>query len=202
MRAPSFVPWAAAASLLLLAACGGEQGAPGTAARAGAVPTLEAAAARLPANAAGFARGSTTWHERERAGMGVSVEYAGPSRAAVATVSLYDRAQGAVPDAPGNPRVAQEFSAAVAEVVALAGTRTSQQIAESERAEVAVPGGAPLSCARLEGTYGRQPVRTLVCLGPAAGRFLKVQVTAPARQVRPVDPMPFIVEIAQAARGA
>ena len=35
----------------------------------------------------------------------------------------------------------------------------------------------------------------------AAGRYLLVQVTSPARQLRPVDPMPFVVGIAQAARG-
>lgn len=191
------------ALLLLVPACAPEEGA-GRAATAGAgqVPTLENAAARLPASAAGFSRGNATWHERERAGQGVSVEYAGPARAAVATVSLYDRAQGVVQDRAGDPRLSTEFSNAVSEVVALAGTRTSQQLAESARAEVPVPGGSPLACSRLEGTYGRQQVQTLVCLGAAAGRFLKVQVTSPARQVRPVDPMPFVVEIAQAARGA
>jgi hypothetical protein len=65
-----------------------------------------------------------------------------------------------------------------------------------------VPGGAPLSCARLEGTYGRQQVRTLVCLGAAAGRYLKVQVTTPQRQVVPVDSEAFVAAIAQAARGS
>jgi hypothetical protein len=189
-------------ALLLLAACATEGGGGRTAAPAVVATPLEAAAAQLPESAAGFSRGSAVWHERERPGLGVSIEYAGPSRAAVATVSLYDRAEGAVPDTPGHPRLAREFTEAVAEVVALAGTRTSQQLAESGRAELPVPGGAPLSCARLDGTYGRQEVRTLVCLGAAAGRFLKVQVTSPARQVRPVDPLPFVVEITQAARGA
>jgi hypothetical protein len=188
---------------LLAAGCAAEQGGGRSAPTAsGAVPPLEAAAARLPAAAAGFTRGSAVWHERERPGLGVSVEYAGPARAAVATVSLYDRAGDPVAETPGNPRLAREFSDAVAEVVALAGTRTSQQMAESARAELPVPGGAPLSCARLDGTYGRQEVRTLICLGAAAGRFLKVQVTSPARPVAPVDPLPFVVEIAQAARGA
>lgn len=167
---------------------------------AGSQAALDAAAARLPAEVAGFTRGSTVWHERERPGTGFSVEYAGPSRAAVATVSLYDRGQPAV--AAQDARLAAEFSNAVAEVVAVAGTRTSQQIAERDRSSVAVPGGSPLSCARLEGTYGRQPVNTLVCLGSAAGRYIKVQVTSPARQVRPVDPMPFVVQVTQAARGA
>ncbi|MGG5818397.1 hypothetical protein [Falsiroseomonas sp. HW251] len=166
----------------------------------GSAPTLEAAAARLPPEVAGFSRGSAVWHERERPGQGVSVEYAGPQRAAVATVSLYDRAQA--PVGASDPRLGAEFSSAVAEVVSLAGTRTSQQMAEGARAEVPVPGGAPLSCARLDGTYGRQPVQTLVCLGSAAGRYLKIQVTSPQRQVRPVDPMPFVVGITQAARGA
>jgi hypothetical protein len=186
---------------LLAASCGQEESGRRANPAASAVPPLEAAAARLPDQAAGFTRGSIVWHERERAGLGVSAEYAGPARAAVATVSLYDRAQGVVTEGPGSPRLAREFSDSVAEVVTLAGTRTSQQMAESGRSEVAVPGGAPLSCARLEGTYGRQAVQTLVCVGAAAGRFLKVQVTAPARPVTPVDPLPFVVTIAQAARG-
>uniref|UniRef100_UPI0022EA671A hypothetical protein n=1 Tax=Falsiroseomonas oryzae TaxID=2766473 RepID=UPI0022EA671A len=168
--------------------------------QSGVTPPLEAAAARLPASVAGFTRGSAVWHERERPGLGVTVDYAGPARAAVATVSLYDR--GAGPVAERDPRVAQEFTNAVSEVVALAGTRTSQTIAERERSQLPVPGGAPLDCARLEGTYGRQEVRTLVCLGAAAGRFVKVQVTSPLRQVRPVDPLPFVVEVTQRARGA
>lgn len=188
-------------ALLLPVACAPQAGREGAESGVrGGRPTLEAAAARLPGEVVSFTRGTSFWLERERPGQGVAVEYAGPSRAAVATVSLYDRGQGVITDS--DPRLAGEFSAAVAEVVAMAGTRTSQQIAERGRSEVAVPGGAPLSCARLEGTYGRQEMRTLVCLGSAAGRFLKVQVTSPARPVRPVDPMPFIVEIAQAARRA
>lgn len=193
--------------LLLPAACAPQEGAEGpataTATAAAAVPaSLEAAAARLPATAAEFTRGNATWHERERPGLGVTVDYAGPARAAVATVSLYDRNEGRVSGGPAEPRLAREFSLAVREVVALAGTRTSQQIAERERREVAVPGGAPLACSWFDGTYGRQEVRTLLCLGAAAGRFIKLQVTAPARPLRPVDPMPFVVEVTRAARGA
>lgn len=181
---------------LLLSACAG-----GGAPTVPAPPTLEALAQRLPANVAGFARGDTTWHERDRPGLGVAVDYAGPARSAVATVSLYDRAAGAVPDDPGSARLREEFDTALADVLATADGRTAQRMSESGRSEVAVPGGAPLSCSRLDGLYGRQEVRTLVCLGAAGGRFLKVQVTSPARQVRPVDPIPFVVGITQAARG-
>lgn len=187
----------------LAAGCAAErQGGGPAAATANALPSLEQAAARLPQEVADFIRGDAVWHERERPGQGVTVDYAGPARAAVATVSLYDRGQGPVADDPASPRLREEFSAAISEVVALAGTRTSQQMAESERSALAVPGQNPLQCARLDGTYGRQQVRTLVCLGAAAGRFVKIQVTSPARQVRPVDPIPFVVGIAQAARGA
>jgi hypothetical protein len=162
---------------------------------AGGAPPLEVAAARLPAEVAGFTRGEATWHEREQPGQGVTVEYAGPGRAAVATVSLYDRGQQV--DAAA---VAVELPRALGEVMAAANARTRQLMTERERSAVAVPDGAPMDCARLAGTYGRQEVSTLVCLGPAAGRFLKVQVTMAARQARPVDPAPFVVGIAQAAR--
>ena len=143
----------ALAALAALAGCGTEEQA--RRAAGAAPPTLEAAAARLPAEVAGFTRGNTVWHERERPGLGASVDYAGPARAAVATVSLYDRGQPAV--SAGDPRLAAEFTSAVAEVVALAGTRTSQQLAESGRSELPVPGGEPLSCARLD---GRRPHRS------------------------------------------
>jgi hypothetical protein len=189
------------ATLLFLGALAGCAAQGNLSDTAGGRPGLEAAIGRLPASVAGFERGDTVWHERERPGLGASVEYAGPSRAAVATVSLYDRAQGPVSSQPGDARVAREFSAAVSDAIAVAGTRTSQQMAESGRTALSVPGGAPLSCARLDGTYGRQQVGTLVCVGAAAGRFLKVQITAPARPVVPVDPEPFIVGITQAARG-
>lgn len=188
-------------ALALPVACAPQEGARRAAQTAspGAL-TLEAAAGRLPAEATGFARGATFWLEAERPGQGAAVEYAGPSRAAVATVSLYDRSQGTIADR--DPRLAGEFAAALAEVMALAGTRTSQRLTERGRSEVAVADGAPMSCARLEGTYGRQQVRTLVCLGAAAGRYLKVQVTTPQRQVVPVDSEAFVAAIAQAARGA
>ncbi|NKC29581.1 hypothetical protein [Falsiroseomonas selenitidurans] len=186
----------------LLGACTeADQGPGAQTGRIGTRPTLEELAGRLPAESASFVRGDTVWHERERPGLGVAVDYAGPARSAVATVSLYDRGQAAVPQDIGAPAVQAEFTRAVEEALAMADRRTSQTMAATERSELAVPGQAPLQCARLQGTYGRQPVQTLLCVGAAAGHFLKVQVTSPGRQVRPVDPMPFVVGIAQAARG-
>ncbi len=179
----------------------GEGAGPGAGSSRGGRPTLAVVAERLPDTVAGFTRRDTTWHEQTRAGLGVAMDYDGPARSAVSTVSVYDRGNTAVPNDIDAPALQAEFTAAVTEAVAMAGTRTSQRIAERDRTDVEVPGQAPMRCATLQGTYGRQEVQTLVCLGPAAGRFLKILVTSPSRQVRPVNPMPFVVGIAQAARG-
>lgn len=200
-HAPSLVLLALTVSLAGCAQQEGEGAASAAAFSPGGRPTLAAAAERLPDAAAGFTRRDTTWHEQTRAGLGVAMDYDGPARSAVSTVSLYDRGVAAVPDDIDSPALQAEFTAAVTEAVAMAGTRTSQRIVERDRTDVAVPGQAPMRCATLQGTYGRQEVQTLVCLGPAAGRFLKILVTSPSRQVRPVDPVPFVVGIAQAARG-
>ncbi len=187
----------------LIAGCAAEgpDGAePSTTARPSDRPSLEQAASRLPDRIADFARGETSWHERERAGYGVAVDYAGPARSAVSTVSLYDRGERLVPSDITSATIQREFALAVQDAMAVADRRTSQQITEGQRSVLAIPGQAPLQCIELSGTYGRAAVRTLLCLGEAAGRFLKVQVTSPVRQVRPVDPQPFIIGVAQAAR--
>jgi hypothetical protein len=182
----------------LLAACAAPPGS-GSATRE-VRPSLEAIAGRLPVVVADFDRGDTVWHEQTRPGLGVTIDYAGPGRSAVATVSVYDRGQAAIPADIGSVALQQEFALAMREVLDLAEDRTSQNLAERERTRLEIPGQAPLQCATLQGTYGRQPVQTLLCLGTASGRYLKVQVTAPTRQVRPVDPLPFVVGITRAAR--
>ena len=183
-------------------ACAAQEGAQRAAQTSppGGGTTLETAVGLFPAEAVGFSRAATFWLEADRPGQGAAVEYFGPSRAAVATVSLYDGGQGMIADR--DPRLAGEFATAVAEVMALAGTWTSLRLAEGGRSEIAIPDGAPLSCARLQGTYGRQQVQMLVCLGAAAGRYLKVQVTTPQRQVVPVDAESFVTAIAQAPRAS
>ncbi|WP_439595977.1 hypothetical protein [Falsiroseomonas sp.] len=190
------------AALVGLAACaeGPNTAGPATG-RPGSRPSLEQMAGRLPAEVGAFTRGETTWHERDRPGFGVAVDYAGPARSAVSTVSLYDRGEAMVPQEVSSAAIQREFNAAVQDALAVADQRTSQRITEGVRSEIAVPGQAALQCVDLRGTYGRAQVQTLLCVGGAAGRYLKVQVTSPVRQVHPVDPLPFVVGIAQAARG-
>lgn len=210
-----------------LSACAAGGARRGAEAAAEVRPSLAVAAARLPAEVAGFTRGTATEHEGDRPGMGIAVDYTAPNRAAVATASIYDRGQPLVPDDPSSPAVSAEFEAAVQEVLEMAARRTNHRMVERERMMLPVPGAAvaatvatpataavaaaagetvaqqrqqPVRCAQLEGVYGGQAVATLVCVGGAAGRFVKVMVTAPARQVHPVDPIPFVQGIAAAAR--
>ncbi|NKE46702.1 hypothetical protein HB662_18110 [Roseomonas frigidaquae] len=197
------VPVLGALLIGLIAGCAEAPGGAGlsTTGRPGDRPSLEQAASRLPQSVADFTRGETNWHERERPGFGVAVDYAGPARSAVSTVSLYDRGQRLVPSDITSSTIQGEFLQAVRDAMAVAEGRTSQEFTEGVRSVLPIPGQAPLQCIELSGTYGRTQLQTLLCLGEAAGRFLKVQVTSPARQVRPVDPQPFVVGIAQAARG-
>lgn len=202
MRRRAYPVLGALLASLVVGCAGGPDGA-GSAfgGRSGDRPSLEQAASRLPQSVADFTRGDTLWHERERPGYGVAVDYAGPARSAVSTVSLYDRGEPRVPSDIASVAIQREFALAVQDVLALADRRTSQAITDGERSVLPVPGQAPLQCIEMRGTYGRAEVRTLLCVGEAAGRYLKVQLTTPVRQVRPVDLRPFVVGIAQAARG-
>jgi len=75
----------------LMAGCAEETEGLATGARSGTASTgratLQRATERLPATVAGFTRRDTTWHEPDRAGMGVAVDYDGPARSAVSTGS-------------------------------------------------------------------------------------------------------------------
>lgn len=202
MKVPALRLFAGLLALLVTGCAEGPDGAgPSTSPRPGMRPGLAQVADRMPATVADFTRGDRIWHETDRPGYGVAFDYAGPARSAVATVSLYDRGEPRVPPGIASATLQREFALSVQDALAMADQRTSQRLAEGARTELAVPGQAPLQCVELRGTYGRAQLRTLICLGEAAGYFLKVQVTAPERQVQPVDPLPFIVGVARAARG-
>jgi hypothetical protein len=165
-------------------------------------PTLEEAVARLPSTAAGLYRGASTVHETANPGLGIGVDYAAPGRGAVATVTLYDRgAAEPVPDDAEAPAIAAEFERAVEEVLAAGAVRRTHRLALAERVTAPVEGGEGLRCAVLRGRYGRDPVVSTLCLGGAAGRFLRVQVTMPDRSPPPADALGFTGAVAAAARG-
>ncbi len=145
-------------------------------------PALAELLRRLPAEAAGFLRGGAA--EAGALGEARVVDYATPSRAAAAQVTLYDRGLPAVSEAA----VPGELDGAVREATGTPAERTGRSLSETSRHQVAAPGGAALSCAVLDGRFGRNPVERQVCVGAARGRFLRVQVTMPYAASR--SPLP------------
>jgi hypothetical protein len=186
--------------LLPLAACAagddGDRLAPGsTAGRA----SLTDAVARLPGEVAGLRRGGVVLHEQRQPGYGAGIDYQAPSRAAVATVYLYDRGAGAVPSDPGSPQVAAEF-ARVVEEVNRGAQRGGRRLVERERFELPVADGRGLRCVLLEGGSGQAAVLRQVCVGGGGGRFVQSQVTMAAREPPPADARAFAAAVTRAAR--
>jgi hypothetical protein len=160
-------------------------------------PPLETVLARLPASAAGFERGATVDVAPGDPTAGKVVEYATSGRVAVGHVFLYDSGKPNVTAADLPPEVER----AVSEGTALPSDRTGRELTIASRGPVPARGG-DLSCAFLEGRFGRLQVERQVCVGVAAGRFLRVQVTMPSSGASGVDARAFATEIAAAARGS
>ncbi|WP_431283765.1 hypothetical protein ACQW02_02835 [Humitalea sp. 24SJ18S-53] len=189
-------------ALLVLAGCAAPGGAPAGAGRAtGPRPTLEAQVDRLPSDLAGFRRGPVTDFEARAPGYGRGVEYTSGGRAAVASVALYDRGLATVPADPADPAMLAELETAVREATALPPRTTGRALAEQRRMTVPAPGGPGLACADLAGNFGRTPIERLVCIGAAAGRYVKIQVTMPDRRPPVADATAFVAAAAGAARG-
>ncbi|UFN50669.1 hypothetical protein LPC08_08665 [Roseomonas sp. OT10] len=178
------------AALLAGCAAPGDGGVPAPEPRPGMAEALR----RLPAQADAFRRGGTT--EPRGFGEAAMVDYATPSRTAAAQVMLYDRGLPAATPA----QVPAELEAAVREATAQPAERTGRSLTEVGRSSLAVPGGTPLSCAVLDGRFGRNPVERHVCVGAVGGRFLRVQVTLPDRPVPVADSAAFARAIAVALR--
>jgi hypothetical protein len=169
-------------ALLLLAAC-----TPPEAPRTGAAPpaprlALEQAAARLPTEAAGFRRGQTLPLRASAQGReaGMEVAYATPAARHRAAALVRLNAAGAeLPDGPGSTAASAAFNTELGD--ALRGDR-ARRLQESRRFTLEAAGRPTLSCAALEGSYGRQPVEALVCGGGLGGNVLRLRVSMPSRQ--------------------
>ncbi|WP_159999468.1 hypothetical protein [Roseomonas sp. 18066] len=201
--------WLALTASGLLAGCvaPGDEAATGAARAAQQRPSYDIVLARLPEQAGGFSRGMTTDMEASAPGQGRAVDYATPARtgvaarAAIASVILYEHGQPVLTPATPAAVVTGKLEEGVAEATSPAPGR---RMAETARHVLEVPGGAAMQCAVIEGTYGRSAMWQQVCVGVAAGRFLKVFVAVPARQkalLTEMDADAFTRSIAQAARG-
>jgi hypothetical protein len=191
-------------AMVLLAACAAPQS-PEEQARAAlrARPPLADVMARMPLEAAGFERGTTTNFEDRQPGYGSAVEYATPARnglparAAVASVLIYDLGQQTLPDNAPAETVTPVLDEAVREATMLPPGRT---LAETTRRNLLLPDGGSMTCADLSGSFGRTAVEQQVCAGTAAGRFLRVHVTMSRRNSGVADADDFTRAIAAAVR--
>lgn len=184
LRAPRWP--AAAMALALLGGC--------AAMDAASRPSLDAVAAAMPREIAGFVRGDIA----PRSGPTLSLDYATANRAAVATVLVYETG-GRVPSDPGAAEIDREVTSAVAEVTEAPSGRTGRRLTEHERVTIADPG---MRCALLQGAFGRAPVTRHVCVGTAEGRFVKMQITMSDRLAASVDAKAFAAGALRAVRGA
>ena len=64
---------------------------------------------------------------------------------------------------------------------------------ESERAGL-------FRCADLEGSYGRQPVQSMICVGAAAGQMIRIRLSMPRRDTPAADTSAFLSAIAASVR--
>lgn len=157
-------------------------------------PPLEAIAARMPAEIAGFQRGEVPQRPNEV----LTLDYATPNRGAVATVQVYGTGGRAVSADPASAEIDREVTSAVMEVTEAPQGRTGRRLTERDRFTIADPG---LRCAVMEGAFGRAPVTRHVCVGAAQGRMVKVQVTMATSRTPSADATAFAAEALRAVRG-
>jgi hypothetical protein len=161
------------------------------------------AAARLPPEAAGFLRGRILPLRAPAQGReppretGREVAYATGSQQhrAAALVQLLPAGPD-LPDGPDSPRAVAAFEAELAEQVA--GRDRARNLRETGRFPVTANGRPALTCARLAGTFGRQPVEGLVCGGAVGGNLVRLRVSMPSRQPPLADPRAFASAIVAA----
>jgi hypothetical protein len=153
------------------------------------------AAARLPAQAAGFQRGQTL--AVRPPGRGQEVAYATPNtrQRAAALVRLTPRG-AELPDGIASAEASTAFERALAEAVH--SPDRARKLRETGRFNLPAGANPMLSCASLAGTFGRQPVEGLVCAGALGGNLVRLKVTMPAQQPPLADAQGFASAMVQA----
>jgi hypothetical protein len=168
------------ALLVVLAACelpDGETAAT-TAAATPPAPRLSVqdAVSRLPAEAATFRRGQTLPARPPAVGHEVTYATVATRQRAAAVVKLAPVGTD-LPDGPASPAATAAFQAELNDAVQ--GHDRARNLRETRRFPLAVAGRTALTCATLEGSFGRQPVEGLVCAGAVGGNLVRLRVTMP-----------------------
>lgn len=155
----------------------------------------EQLAERLPAQAAGFRRGATA--PVQQPSRGVEVAYSTGGRSAAGFVQVLG-APGPLADGVQSEAVQAEYRRWLDETARGAASRRLRVASESMQ-----PPQSPLfRCAEMEGTYGRQPVQSVLCVGAAGGQMLRLRVSMPRRDPPVADFRAFIRDITAALRAA
>jgi len=182
-----------------LGACATEAPPPAVALPPAPIPVASAPqllAQRLPSQAASFQRHATV--PVRQPFPGVEVAYATPGRTAAGFVQvLRPPGDGALPDGIDSPAVQGEYQRSIAEAARGAGAHRRLQVIR----ELNQPEENPLfRCAELEGTYGRQPVQSMICVGAAGGQLLRLRASMPRRDPPLADSRAFLRDIVAALR--
>jgi hypothetical protein len=152
---------------------------------------MEAVAARLPEAAGVFTRGATVPVRQPMEGL--EVNYATLGRRAAAFVQVVRPVSGAAD------------AVAVAEYVrwrteTSTGERPGRRLSIVQEFEEAA--GPGFRCAAMEGSYGRQPVQSMVCVGAHGGHVLRVRVSMMRDTPPAADARAFLRDVAVALNGA
>ena len=148
------------------------------------VSTADALLARLPDSVGGFRRGGTT--PLIEPAPGSEVAYATANRAIAGYVQVLRRAE---------PFTTQAVAPELRRFVAESTTGTSRQLRERGQATL----GA-FSCVELDGTYGRQAVEGLACVGAFGGQSVRLRLSMSRRGERMAEARGFAEGIAAALR--
>lgn len=185
---------------LALGACAMDEAPPAVPLPPAPIPVASAPellAQRLPSQAASFQKGATVPLRQPLPG--VEVAYATPGRTAAGFVQVL-RPPGdgaALPDGVDSPAVQGEYQRSIAEAARGAGPHRRLTVIR----ELDQPENNPLfRCAELEGTYGRQPVQSMICVGAAGGQLLRLRASMPRRDPPLADSRAFLREIVAALR--
>lgn len=185
---------------LALGACAMDEAPPAVPLPPAPIPVASAPellARRLPSQAASFQKGATVPLRQPLPG--VEVAYATPGRTAAGFVQVL-RPPGdgaALPDGIDSPAVQGEYQRSIAEAARGAGAHRRLTVIR----ELNQPEDNPLfRCAELEGTYGRQPVQSMICVGAAGGQLLRLRASMPRRDPPLADSRAFLREIVAALR--
>ncbi len=146
---------------------------------------------RLPDAIATFRRGGTTPVD-DPAGAGSEMAYATANRAIAGYIQVLRREPPLDPDA-----AEQELARFVADNTS--GTPMHRRL--RQRALVGVPAEQPvLRCAELEGTFGRQAVESLACVGVFGGQLVRLRVSHIRREGRMAEARGFAEGVAATLR--